>query len=358
MNKITTPAIPPYFVSARAVSEHKAENAQQGKAVLFDHETSDPLAVTKFKLIEGEQTGFVNLTDIDNILRTLTHVAAGFHLNFGVVPCIAIGVKHGNACGASFGNDPTEVLENMLEGSLSAIFGGFVITNFNIYAEEAGTLLHHKLDPGVKRRKLDGIIAPNFAPLAIDVLKARDPKNTPRLLTNPRLEDLTFEDLNPEPIIRQLRGAHLVQRNYNFVPDLAEDNVNLVLSGEPLTDEQKMDLLLAYGICVTSTSNTITVVRNGMLIGNAVGQQSRVEAAQLAIHHAETNRHWTKGAVAWSDSFFPFPDGPEVLLDAGIETVFATSGSIRDDLTIQLFQGRKKTFLTLPDSMARGFCRH
>ena len=82
------------------------------------------------------------------------------------------------------------------------------------------------------------------------------------------------------------------------------------------------DLILAWAVGCTSNSNTITLVKDGMLLGNGVGQQDRVGAAQLAIMRAGEKD--LNGAVAYSDSFFPFPDAPQILIDYGIKIIFST----------------------------------
>ena len=114
------------------------------------------------------------------------------------------------------------------------------------------------------------------------------------------------------------------------------------------------------GTPITSNSNTITIVENGMLIGNGVGQQSRVRGCRLAIANARTCKHGKKlkTAVAYSDSFFPFVDGPMTLIRAGIRAVFATTASIRDAEVLACFLAHEVTFYTLPDSVARGFFGH
>lgn len=117
-------------------------------------------------------------------------------------------------------------------------------------------------------------------------------------------------------------------------------------------------MLLAWAIGATSNSNTIALVKDGMLVGNGVGQQDRVGAAKLALMRAERSKHEVKGAVAYSDSFFPFPDGPETLIDGGVATILTTSGSLKDPATIELAASRGVPLYMIPDRLGRGFFGH
>lgn len=117
-------------------------------------------------------------------------------------------------------------------------------------------------------------------------------------------------------------------------------------------------MLLAWGVGATANSNTVVIVKNCMLIGNGVGQRSRVGCARLAKELARSAGHDTMGSVAYSDSFFPFPDGPAMLADAGVTAILASSGSIRDKETRALCGKRDITLLLIPDKLGRGFFNH
>jgi phosphoribosylaminoimidazolecarboxamide formyltransferase/IMP cyclohydrolase len=93
-------------------------------------------------------------------------------------------------------------------------------------------------------------------------------------------------------------------------------------------------------------------------LGNGVGQQDRVGGCELAIKRARDSHHDLKNSVAYSDSFFPFPDGPQKLIDAGIKTIFATRGSVKDEAIKKVCADNGVTLVTLPDSTARGFFGH
>lgn len=326
------------------------ENAWQTPAALYSSGTDDPLALDKLKVVEGTDPSYNNLCDVDRLLQTITHIAAGFSVNRGTVPLIAVGAKHGNACGAAIGNTPTEVLERMLLGDPRAIFGGLVMTNFAIDDESADHLAE-LMHP--RHIVFDGIISPHFSTEAIAKLKRKNDKC--RFMVNKALMHIDANSLDNAPRFRYVRGGFLRQPNYNFVLNLKQNGLEKhgAASGQELED-----MVLAWAIGSTSNSNTITLVKNRQLIGNGVGQQDRIGVAELAVKRARDAGHITGGAVAYSDSFFPFPDGPKVLLDAGITAILTSSASVRDKETVGICAERHATLYMVPDGNARGFFGH
>jgi phosphoribosylaminoimidazolecarboxamide formyltransferase/IMP cyclohydrolase len=326
------------------------ENAWQTPAGLYSTGSTDPLAPARFELVQGVLPSYINWTDVERMLQTMTHVVAAFDVNRGRVPQVAIGVKHGNPCGTDWETNKERALECMIVGDTRAIFGGFVMVNFAIDDKLAELLLTHSTANG-QRRLLDGIVAPKFTPEAVAMLKRKGDKC--RLLQNPVLINLSRKSLDKGTRFRYVRQGFLAQPNYTFVLELEK----LTKYGD-CTREQENDALLAWAIGSTSNSNTITLVKNGMLIGNGVGQQDRVGAAKLALQRACDAGHNVRGAVAYSDSFFPFPDGPTVLAEAGIKVILASSGSINDQKTIDVCAKHDVKLLMIPDAEGRGFFGH
>ena len=311
----------------------------------------DPLGLDRFEVVAGAAPSYNNLAEIDRQLQTITHVAAGFDLNFGQVPFIALGTKHGNPCGAAAGDDPADAIRRMVTGDARAIFGGLVMVNFPIGEELADELLTFGVERG--RRLLDGVSAPSFTGEAIRMLGRKGDKC--RFLVNPALAHLGRASIDRAPRQRQVRGGFLRQPNYTYVADLADPHLSA--TGR-LDDARARDLVLAWAVGATSNSNTVTLVKDGQLIGNGVGQQDRVSCCELAIKRARDAGHVTEGAVACSDSFFPFPDGPGVLADAGITAIWSTSGSVRDAETRALCAERGVVLYQVPDAGGRGFFGH
>ena len=346
------------------------ENPCMTPAEHWETDPRDPLALHRFTAVEGTDRSFINLTDADSLLQILTHLAAGHELNFGNVPLMAAGVKHGNACGAAVGDDAVTVIRQMIAGDKRAIFGGVIMTNFPITRPVAEALM--EMEAGDPKRLFDGVFAPSFDPDAPEVLKRYEGKC--RMMANPALGSLSSENLDRLPRIRQIRGGFLKQPNYTFVLKLDESDVPV----GKLSDQQRRDIITAWAIGCVSNSNTITLVRNGQLIGNGVGQQDRVGAAELALKRAHDAGHgsrkaevtfdkegnfrvsyYVEGAVAWSDSFFPAPDGPEVLARAGVTAIFASSGSkFGDKPAKEVCERYGVTLVWQPDAKVRGFAKH
>jgi phosphoribosylaminoimidazolecarboxamide formyltransferase/IMP cyclohydrolase len=268
----------------------------------------------------------------------------------------------------------------MLQGDLRAIFGGSVMLNFNVDEKVAEELIHKFAGEG--RRLLDIVAGPSFTPEAVEILSRK--KGKCRLLANPAILKAGLSSLDTAKKFRYVRGGFMEQPNYTFLPSIA-----LAKEGVPeLAKEVLRDVILAWAIGCTSNSNTITLVKDGRLYGNGVGQQDRVGAAKLAIFRADEafreaqknlaalpasglrhgldftaplsteNMADLESAVAYSDSFFPFPDAPEVLIGRGIKTIFSTSGSVNDEKTVELCKAKNVDLIMLPDSEARGFYQH
>lgn len=330
-------------IGSRVVSCKYGENAWQAPAHLYSTGTPDLLALDKFVVIEGTPPSYNNWCDIDRLLQTATHIAEGYAINEGVSTAIAVGVKHGNACGAATGPDRAEVLKKMMAGDPLAIFGGLVITNFEV--DEA-------LCESLTGKMLDGVIAPAFTEGAIAMLRRKSDKC--RFVVNPALNRLVG-NLDRTPRFRFVRGGFLAQPNYTFIPDFGREEI--VKHGKA-TPVQECDMMLAWAIGSTSNSNTMTLVKNEQLIGNGVGQQDRVGAANLAITLARRSGHDLLGAAAYSDSFFPFPDGPQTIIEAGVTAILTSSGSVKDQATIDVCAKHDVALYMVPDQAGRGFFGH
>lgn len=342
------------FAGQRVIAMQVGENRwQKAKGLYAAHGSTDPLALDSFALHEGTEPSYNNYIDIDRLLQTITHIAGVIDKNGANVPAIAVGVKHGNACGAGVDISPSEATKKMLEGDERAIFGGSVMLNFPVDKEIAEILRAYHIDKG--RRILDVVVAPDLTEEALDILKRKHGRL--RLLTNPALATLDASSIDTSERFRHVRGGLLAQDNYTLLLDLESADLELEYVGK-VTDGQRQDMLLAWAIGSTSNSNTIALIKDGKLLGNGVGQQDRVSAAELAVKRAKSAGHDASGAVAYSDSFFPFPDGAERLLEAGVKVILTSRGSIKDQEVFQTVKKAGGSIVTYPDAKARGFFGH
>jgi phosphoribosylaminoimidazolecarboxamide formyltransferase/IMP cyclohydrolase len=165
------------------------------------------------------------------------------------------------------------------------------------------------------------VIAPGYAPEAIDVLKSK--KN--RVI-------LVLKDFTPKAnTVRTILNGTLVQ-DRDFITDSIE-GMKTITEMAP-SSEELQDLEFASKICKNTKSNTIVLAKNGQLLASGTGQTSRVDALRQAIAKAKSFNFDLKGAVMASDAFFPFPDCVEIAHEEGIDTVIQPGGSIKDQLSI------------------------
>lgn len=332
------------------------ENPHQ-KASFQSVQTTDPLAIGQFKRIDGsnfagKETSWISITDLGSLLSTAERFAAAYRKNADdTLPYFGAIVKHGSPCGAAFGNSSEEVARNIWLGDREAAFGGFFLCTFSFTKEIADTI---KEANGGQMPFLS-VAAPTLPEGIENYVGAK--ANTRYFISNPALSKIPDKPAIHKEM-RSVRDLILEQEQSRFIPDFK----HMEFHGRTLAGEERhsafADLSLAFAVCSVSTSNTVTLVKNGMLIGNAVGQQKRLGSARLALQLAKENGHDARGAVAATDSYFPFPDGLEVLAEGGVRAVFATSGSIRDKEVFAAAEKLQITLYTVPDKEGRMFAGH
>jgi phosphoribosylaminoimidazolecarboxamide formyltransferase/IMP cyclohydrolase len=163
------------------------------------------------------------------------------------------------------------------------------------------------------------LLAPDYEDAALGALRA---KPGTRILRG-------GEPLGPGLAYRSVAGGLLVQEQ-----NAAGDDELDVVCGRP-TDDELADLRFAWRVCKHATSNAIVLARGRRTLGIGAGQQSRVDAVRLAIDKARDRGHDLAGAVLASDAFFPFADGPELALAAGMTAIVQPGGSKRDAEVIE-----------------------
>ncbi len=343
------------------------ENANQKPAYIaseFDSQNRDPLAFGNFTQVQGLQKSFNTSIDFSRLMHVITHLAANLDLCEIGSQNLAVVVKHGNACGIGVSSSRVEALQYMIDGNRLAIHGGVMCVNFAIGEEEAKTILRYGMPPDSKPRLIDGVFAPSFSEQAMEILQ-RPGANKLRLFTNPALLKLDATSMDQSTRFVQIRGAWAIQPPYDNALNITDTSKFMQFFVPMLDEETIIDLCIAQAASHSSNSNTIALAKNGMLIGNGVGQQDRVGSAELSVNRARACGHNVEDSAGSGDSFFPWPDGIEVLADAGVRIVLATYGSITGDpalmkmLSARREQGKPyPAVLLYSDKTNRGFCHH
>lgn len=284
------------------------ENPHQ-KGWVWKEKTKDPLAFFNFQQLQGKQLSFNNYLDIDAAVECLSFI--------GQKSAACVVVKHTNPCGVSIDADIKKAFIKAWAGDSLAAFGSIIIVNRKVNVGLAKLMLKNK-------RFFEVLACPS---ISTEAKKTFSTKKNLRVLVNSALgKPKLINNLD----FKKIRGGLLVQENDNR--KLKNKDLKVVTRKNP-TESQLNDLMFAWNIARVSKANAIVLVKNQQLISSGVGQQDRFRCCQLAISKAGKS---VKNTVAASDAFFPFPDGPEVLIKSGVKSIIQPGGSIRDRQTIDL----------------------
>ena len=248
----------------------------------------------------GTALSYLNLFDADAAWRLVGELAVGQALAVAII-------KHANPCGAALAGTLPDAYRRALECDPVSAFGGVVALGGPCTLEVAHAVA---LGP-----QADVVVAPSFDPPALEALTAR--RKATRLLQAPPHTAGGLE-------LRSLGGGFLVQEADRLVTARSDWRVPTKVAP---TDDQWRDIELAWRVCARTSSNAVVVAADGQALGVGAGQQSRVEAAQIAVGKAAGR---ARGGAAASDAFFPFRDGLDVLAAAGVAAVIQPGGSVRD----------------------------
>jgi phosphoribosylaminoimidazolecarboxamide formyltransferase/IMP cyclohydrolase len=276
------------------------ENPHQRAAYYADARARTHLLSMVSKL-HGKELSFNNLLDLDSARRLLEE----FELPGAVI------VKHNNPCGCAVGSTVEEAFEKALATDPLSAFGGVMCFNRPI---ERG------LAERLTSMFVELVCAPAFEGDALEILRQ---KPNVRLL-----EDK--ERRRPEVIeqdFKRVRGGLLVQDR--DLSSEAREEMHAVTERKP-TEAEWGELLFAWLVCKHVRSNAIVLSRELASAGIGAGQMSRVDSVKIAIDKANQAERSLAGAVMASDAFFPFADGPQLAIDAGIRAIIQPGGSQRD----------------------------
>jgi phosphoribosylaminoimidazolecarboxamide formyltransferase/IMP cyclohydrolase len=285
----------------RAAVLRYGENPHQKAALYVAADAGESLATAE--QLHGKEMSYNNYVDADAALRAANEQ--------GDVPTVAI-IKHANPCGIATGADVAEAHQRAHACDPVSAFGGVIAVNRPVsvaLAEQVAEIF------------TEVIVAPAYEDGAVEVLQAK--KNI-RILRTEGHGGVGLE-------MRQICGGALVQLADTIEADGDDPTRWTLATGQPASDAVLADLAFAWRACRSVKSNAILLAKDGASVGIGMGQVNRVDSCRLAVDRAGER---AAGSVAASDAFFPFEDGPQLLIDAGVAAIVQPGGSVRDELTI------------------------
>ncbi len=279
----------PSFFGIRQQTLRYGENPHQSARFIGDWETS-------FRQLHGKELSYNNLVDADAALQLIREFSA---TTFAII-------KHTNVCGVAQHDHLSTCWKNALAGDPESAFGGVLVCNVPLDTDTARC---------INEIFFEVLIAPEFAPEALDILRSK--KN--RILLQSQslpVQRHQFKSL--------LNGVLVQDTDQGTWTEWKEEG------GRPVSSSERADLEMAWMIAKHLKSNAIALVKNRQLIGKGCGQTSRVDAVRQALAKAVQSGCDTLGAVMASDAFFPFDDCVRIGHEAGITAFIQPGGSIRD----------------------------
>jgi phosphoribosylaminoimidazolecarboxamide formyltransferase / IMP cyclohydrolase len=277
------------------------ENPHQ-RAAFYARVGSPTHLLDGVRQLHGKELSFNNLLDLSSARELVESFQA---------PACAI-VKHNNPCGCALGDGGQSAYERAFACDSQSAYGGVIAVNRRVDRPFAQAL---------EKQFIEVLLAPGFDADALEVLSEK--KNV-RLLELARWPAPSHE-VEGKPVI----GGQLVQTRDVVSETRAEMRV---LTEKAPSEEQWEDLLFAWRVCRHVRSNAIVLASGGATIGIGAGQMSRVDSVRIAIEKARAAQpELLAGSVLASDAFFPFADGPQLAIDAGVTAFVQPGGSVRDE---------------------------
>jgi phosphoribosylaminoimidazolecarboxamide formyltransferase/IMP cyclohydrolase len=321
------------------------ENPHQ-EAALYRDPSSTGQSIVNAEQVHGKQLSFNNINDAAAALEAVKSLVRLPKLNTDAGARAAVVVKHTNPCGGAVGTDLTTVVERAIAGDPIAAYGGILAVSHAVDARTAKAIAHEK-------HFFEVIVAPSFEAGALELLRSR--WTQVRLLTVGERSASAARKLE----YRSIPGGMLVQDRDTRSSDPSTWEHK---AGPKPTDQQLHAAAILETLCRWVTSNAVVVggiddsnensgTNTVRLMGVGSGQVDRVSACRLAVSKAGAA---ARNAIAVGDAFFPFEDGPKVLIDAGVKMIVHPGGSKRDQETFDLCE---KSGVTCVITGARHF-RH
>ena len=259
----------------------------------------------KFDQIHGKELSYNNYNDMFASLEILNSLKK----NSGTVI-----IKHANPCGVSENKVPLISFKNAYASDPISAFGGVITCNYRI---------NKRVALEINKNFLEVILAKGFDKDALNILKRKK---------NLRIIDISKFNLKDLSSIKTFDGSFLVQSKDNIVLD--KKKLKCVTKLKP-TKKELAEVEFTFNICKYVKSNAIVLCNNFSTIGIGAGQPSRLDSCKIAVQKAKQfQSSKIKNSIAASDAFFPFADGINALIKAGVKTIVQPGGSIRDQEVI------------------------
>jgi phosphoribosylaminoimidazolecarboxamide formyltransferase/IMP cyclohydrolase len=290
-------------VWTRAEALRYGENAHQAAGLYTASLPGLNPGLAHARQLHGKAMSYNNYTDADAAYRACYDFAA---------PAVAI-IKHANPCGIAVGADIAEAHRLAHASDPLSAYGGVIAANRVVTAELAAQIAPIFTEV---------VVAPGYEPAALELLTAK--------------KNLRLLEAGPYPAggweRRAVSGGGLLVQSPDRIDTPGDAPAGWELkAGEPADAATLADLEFAWRACRAVKSNAILLARGGASVGVGMGQVNRVDSCRLAVERAGDR---AAGAVAASDAFFPFADGPEILIAGGVRAIVEPGGSIRDADTI------------------------
>jgi phosphoribosylaminoimidazolecarboxamide formyltransferase / IMP cyclohydrolase len=282
------------------------ENPHQRAALYFSRTGAADSGIANADVLHGKAMSYNNYVDGDAARRAAYDFAE---------PCVAI-IKHSNPCGIAIGSDIADAYAKALACDPLSAYGGVVAANGAVTGAMARRMTESSADV---------VIAPDYDAEALEIITGKW-RNVRLLRCPPPARHISTVEF------RQVSGGLLMQSTDQI--DAGGDDPERweLKAGSPAGAETLADLAFAWRACRAVKSNAILLASGRASVGVGMGQVNRVDSARLAVARAG-NR--AAGSVAASDAYFPFPDGLEILAEAGVRAVAEPGGSIRDGLVVE-----------------------
>ncbi len=281
------------------------ENPHQ-RAAYYAEVGSRMHILSMVRQLGGKELSFNNLLDL-NGARALVEE---FEL-----PACAI-IKHNNPCGCAVGSTAVEAYERAFACDPLSAYGGVVCLNRTVDAAVATALV---------KQFAEIVFAPKFTEDALEILSAK-PKM--RILED---NERRRPNIGERDLKRVVGGLLIQDRDV----DLEDRSAMQVVTERKPTEAEWGEMLFAWKVCKHVRSNAIVVSKDLAAVGIGAGQMSRVDSVRIAVEKATANSASLAGGALASDAFFPFADGPQLAIDAGVQCVIQPGGSMRDPEVVE-----------------------